>query len=113
MRNFGRTPGPVLWLLCGLALASSQVNAGSLLGDHSCPQWMRMQDPAKKAWASSFLAPLSLTLKSIQGAQGTAANASSRPAGDAVAYIDGYCAAHPEKLSADGAGAYFKTLVGP
>ena len=102
-----------LLLLCGLAVVSGGVQATSLLGDHTCPQWLRMQVPAKQAWAKSFLAPLSLALKSIQGSKRDASADASRPTGDAVASIDAYCAAHPDKMAADGAGAYFKTLVGP
>jgi hypothetical protein len=102
-----------LALLCCLAIASSGVQATSLLGDHTCPQWLRMQSPAKQAWAKSFLAPLSLALKSIQGAKRDASADASRTTGDAVASIDSYCMAHPDKLAADRAGAYFKTLVGP
>jgi len=102
-----------LAMLCCLAIASSGVHATSLLGDHTCPQWLRMQAPAKQAWAKSFLAPLSLALKSIQGAKRDASADASRTTGDAVASIDRYCMAHPDKLAADGAGAYFKTLVGP
>jgi len=83
-----------------------------LLGDHTCPQWLRMQSPAKKMWADSFLGPLTLTLKSIKGAKPEQGKDPSRPQGEAVAFIDTYCAAHPEKVAADGAGAYFKTLVG-
>jgi len=93
-------------------VAPSQAQAVSLLGDHTCPQWARMQAPAKKAWANSFLAPLTLTLKSIKGAKQEPGNEVAKPPGDAVAFIDAYCAAHPEKVAADGAGAYFKTLVG-
>ena len=101
-----------LLLLWGLAVLSSGVQATSLLGDHTCPQWLRMQTPAKQAWAKSFLAPLSLALKSIHGSKRDASGDASRTTGDAVASIDSYCAAHPDKLAADGAGAYFKTLVG-
>ena len=102
-----------LALLCWLAIAFSGADATSLLGDPTCPQWLRMQAPAKQAWAKSFLAPLSLALKSIQGPKRDAGNDASRTTGDAVASIDSYCTAHPDKLAADGAGAYFKTLVGP
>jgi len=102
-----------LALICGLALALCEVHATSLLGDYTCPQWLRLQPPAKNAWAKSFLAPLSLALKSIGGAKRDTGSDASPPSGDAVASIDRYCFAHPEKLAADGAGAYFKTLVGP
>ncbi len=101
-----------LALLCWLAMASSGVDATSLLGDHTCPQWLRMQAPAKQAWAKSFLAPLSLALKSIHGSKRDASGEASRTTGEAVASIDSYCAAHPDNMAADGAGAYFKTLVG-
>ncbi|MFM6993289.1 MAG: hypothetical protein ACKOWD_18880 [Rhodoferax sp.] len=89
------------------------MHSTSLLGDHTCPQWLRMQAPAKQAWAKSFLAPLSLALKSIHSAKRDSSGEASRTTGDAVTAIDSYCAAHPDKLAADGAGAYFKTLVGP
>ena len=101
-----------LMLLCWLTMASSGLHATSLLGDHTCPQWLRMQAPAKQAWAKSFLAPLSLAVKSIHGSKRDAAGDATRTTGDAVASIDTYCAAHPDKMAADGAGAYFKTLVG-
>ena len=112
MRKHAWTPWQIHWLLCWAAVAPSQAQAVSLLGDHTCPQWARMQAPAKKAWANSFLAPLTLTLKSIKGAKQEPGNEVAKPPGDAVAFIDAYCAAHPEKVAADGAGAYFKTLVG-
>jgi len=102
-----------LTLWCWLWVASSAVHTSSLLGEHSCPQWLRMQEPAKQAWAKSFLAPLNLALKSIRGANADTRGNAARPPGDAVASIDAYCRAHPDKLAADGAGAYFKTLVGP
>lgn len=111
-RKYCWAQGKIHWLIFWTAVVPCQVHAASLLGDHTCPQWMRMQVTAKKAWASSFLAPLSLTLKSIKGAKPDQGNDSSRPSVDAVAFIDTYCAAHPEKVAADGAGAYFKTLVG-
>jgi hypothetical protein len=101
-----------LLLLCGLAVVSGGVHASSLLGDHTCPQWLRMQAPAKQAWAKSFLAPLTLALKSIHGSKRDASGEASRTTGEAVASIDSYCAAHPDNMAADGAGAYFKTLVG-
>ena len=101
-----------LMLLCWLTMASSGLHATSLLGDHTCPQWLRMQAPAKQAWTKSFLAPLSLALKSIHGAKRDAGGEDSRTTSDAVTSIDTYCAAHPDKMAADGAGAYFKTLVG-
>ncbi len=101
-----------LLLLCGLAVVSGGVHASSLLGDHTCPQWLRMQVPAKQAWAKSFLAPLTLALKSIHGSKRDASGEASRTTGEAVASIDSYCAAHPNNMAADGAGAYFKTLVG-
>ena len=101
-----------LMLLCWLTMASSGLHATSLLGDHTCPQWLRMQAPAKQAWAKSFLAPLSLALKSIHGAKRDASVDASRTTSDAVISIDTYCAAHPDKMAADGAGAYFKTLAG-
>lgn len=93
-------------------MASSGLHATSLLGDHTCPQWLRMQAPAKQAWTKSFLAPLSLALKSIHGSEREASGEASRTTSDAVTSIDTYCAAHPDKLAADGAGAYFRTLVG-
>jgi hypothetical protein len=72
-----------------------------------------MESSAKKAWVDSFLAPLSLTLKSIQGAKRDAYNDDRQSSGKAVAFVDAYCEAHPDKVAADGAGAYFKMLMGP
>jgi len=102
-----------LALLCCFGVASCGVHATSLLGDHPCPQWLRMPVPAKQAWAKSFLAPLSLALQSIHGAKRDPSPDASRTAGDAVASIDNYCAAHPDKFAADGAGSYFKMLAAP
>ena len=113
MRKYGWTQWRLHWLICWASVVPGPVNAVSLLGDHTCQQWKRMDLPAKKMWADSFLAPLTLTLKSIKGAKQEQGKDAFRPAGDAVAFIDNYCAAHPEKVAADGAGAYFKTLVGP
>jgi len=57
------------------------------------------------------LAPLSLALQSIHGVKRDPSPDASRTAGDAVASIDSYCTAHPDKLAADGAGTYFKMLA--
>jgi hypothetical protein len=73
---------------------------------------MGMELLAKRTWVDSFLAPLSLTFKSIQGEKRDKYNEDSRSPGDAVTFVDAYCALHPEKGAADGAGAYFNKLMG-
>ena len=104
------------WRIIGLVLLMAstpfEVNATSLLGDYPCIDWGSMERAAKKTWINSFLAPLSLAFKSVQVDKRDLYNPDSRSADDAVAYVDNYCSLHTVNVAADGAGAYFKLLIG-
>lgn len=100
-----------MWLVGALTVLPWCAGAGSLLGDHTCVQWKTMEALAKKSWVDSFLAPLSLTFKTLQKEKRDAYNADPRASGNAVGFVDAYCAAHPDKVAADGAAAYFQVLM--
>ena len=82
-----------------------------MLGDHTCAQWMGMEASQKVLWADSFLAPLSLTIKSLRREKHDPYKDDSKSSGNAVTFIDDYCTRHPERVAADGAGEYFKIMM--
>ena len=100
-----------VWLVGALAVLPHCAGAGSLLGDHTCVQWETMETPVKKSWVDSFLAPLSLTFKTLQKEKRDAYNMDLRASVNAVGFVDVYCAEHPEKVAADGAAEYFQMLM--
>ena len=100
-------------LIATSGMAATEVTAASLFGDYTCAQWQAAAYSAKKAWADAFLAPLSLTIKSMQKSSQDAYNDDPKASQTAVAYIDAYCLSHPERGAADGAADYFKRLMRP
>ena len=57
------------------------------------------------------MSPLSLAFKGVQSEKKDVYNTDLRSSGNAISFVDTYCAAHPDKVAADGAGEYFKVII--
>lgn len=86
--------------------------AGSLFGDPACETWPTMDIEARRKWTLAFLAPLSMAHEDRQKTGEDKFNSKVEAAERAMANIDAFCKANPEKTAADGAAAHLESLVG-
>ncbi len=95
----------------GFCVMQVPAHAVSLFGDHACADWGKLDIATKKTWANAFLAPLSMAHEDRRKTGTDKYNDEPRAADAAVAGIDRFCVAHPERGAADGAADYLSSLV--
>lgn len=84
--------------------------AASLFGDHTCKDWSGLEYATKKSWTNAFLAPLSLTYRSIQKTRKDNYNDDPLSYEKAIESIDNFCRTQPEQDASTGAMNFLKKL---
>jgi hypothetical protein len=99
-----------MFITVAAVFAPVNLQAASLLGDHTCAHWLLLPEADQKTWVNSFIAPLSLTYKSLRKTKSDKYNDDPNAYLTAIANINAYCKAHPEHSAAQGAGAHLHAL---